>query len=291
MEVWEWVTAEGDPFRLDGSIDGAEVVANVEGRFMPPIRRNADIVPLQPGSRLRSVVHGESEVSLGIYFSAADAIAQRANLREWMFRLDPTRGPGKLRVTGPAGNVRELSCSYKDGLGLIEPPSPDRRRKQVAVLTLIAHDPYWAESAPTVVSWSTGAPRAFFPLLPFHLGSSQVFARALVDPLGDVATYPVWTINGPGSTISIRNVTTGRTLAWSGSLGFGELLTIDTRPGNQTSAPKSVFLQDGSNQFGLLTAWDFWPLEPGTNDIEITMTGATDDSQVTGSWQARHLSA
>lgn len=288
-ELWEWITPTGDIFRLDSAIDHVHIIGSVEGRFMPPIRQLTEVAPLQPGSRRRSTVHDENEVTIGVYFSDIDDIQLRSALREWMVRFDPTRGDGKLRVTGPAGDIRELTCRYQDGLQLVE--EAGTRDGQAAAVTFEASDPYWADPDPTVVSWTTGAPRAFFPLLPFHLGSSQVFARALVDPLGDVATYPVWTINGPGSTISIRNVTTGRTLAWSGSLGFGELLTIDTRPGNQTSAPKSVFLQDGSNQFGLLTAWDFWPLEPGTNDIEITMTGATDDSQVTGSWQARHLSA
>lgn len=290
-ELWEWITPEGTIYRLDSGIDGAHVVETVEGRFMSPIRRQADIVPFQPGTRLRSSVHGESEVSLGVYFPGIDAVALRANVREWVNRFDPTRGPGLLRVTGPAGDIRELSCSYQDGLSLVEPPGRDRRRNQVTVLTLVAHDPYWAAPAATVLSWQTGVARSFFPIFPLHLGSSQVFARSLIDPTSDVATFPVWTISGPGRIIALKNLTTGKTLAWSGTLGFGEQLTIDTRPGNQSAAPKSVFLQDATNQYGLLTVRDMWPLIPGSNDVAIEMTGATGDSIVTLSYQSRYLSA
>ncbi len=288
-ELWEWITPEGTIYRLDSFIDGAAIVETVTGRRMPPIRRTADGVPLQPGTRRRSAIHDENEQAYGVLFSGSTDVDLRANIRSWCQRLDPSRGDGRLRVTGPAGDVRELTCSYQDGLRGDEPAG--QRQDEVAIVTWVASDPYWAAPAATVISWQTGVARSFFPILPLHLGSSQVFARSLLDPVSDVPTFPVWTISGPGASIALKNLTTGRTLSWSGSLGFGEQLTIDTRPGNQTNAPKSVFLQDATNQYGLLTARDMWPLKPGTNDVAIEMTGATEDSLVTLSYQSRYLSA
>lgn len=292
-EVFEWQTPTGDIFRLDHAVDNVDIVTSISGRHMPALRGTDDVVPLQPGQRHRSVFHDRREVSLGLAFSAAGDIPLRDTIRVWLTRLDPTRGAGKLRVTGPAGTIRELTCRYQEGLGLVEGGGTrdPLGTVQTAVVTFEAVDPYWMDADPTVVSWQTGTPQSFFPIFPLHLGSSQIFAAAVIDPQSDVATYPVWTISGPGSQIVLQNSTTGRTLGWSGGLGLDEQLTIDTRPGSQSPVPKSVRLQDGSNQFGLLTDWDFWPLVPGSNEFEVQMTGATGDSLVTLSYQSRYLGA
>lgn len=291
-EIWQWITPEGQAFRLDSNVDGVYIsrtAGTVEGRFMPPIRRTADDVPLQPGTRTRSVLHDESEVVLPLHFPGTDPTNLRANLRTWMARLDPTRGDGKLRITDPAGAVRELTCSYHDGLGLIEKGT--WRQDQLAVVTFVAADPYWADASDSTQQWTGGTPPTFFPIFPLKLGQSQTFGISTVTNVGDVSTYPVWTIDGPGSLLVLTNRRTGRILAWNGTLGAGERLTIDCRPGSQSGVPKSVKKQDGSNQFGFLSAWDFWPLEPGANEIQIEMASTSGASKVTASWRARYLGA
>lgn len=291
-ELYQWIENNGGAHNLSGGADGADVPRGPTGLYMPPIRRTDEIVPLQPGNRHRSVLHDAGHVLVPIMFQATTESDLRSLIRTWLRRFDPTRGDGRLRITGPDTTVRELTCGYVSGL---EGDEGDQTRwpgKQLAVVTFVASDPYWADIADSTHSWTTGAASAtFFPFFPLQLGTSQVFGTSSITNVGDVATFPVWVVTGPGSMLTLTNHTTGRALAWNGTLGAGEQIVIDTRPGNQTGAPKSVVKNDGTNQFGLLSAYDFWPFEPGVNVVEIELAGASGASTVQALWRARYLGA
>ena len=291
-EVFKWVTADGLAFDLSTGIDGIRVLQSVTGRFMPPIRSTEEIVPLQPGQRQRSIVHDQSAVTLAVRFTGGDLAGLRSVVRAWLARLDPTRGDGKLQVVDPFGATRELSCAYQDGLEFDENATTRTPYgEQLAVITFTANDPYWADITDTVDSFTAGTPPTFFPFFPLVLGASQIFGMTTVTNVGDVATYPVWTITGPGTDVVLQNATSGRTLEWAGTLGIGETLTLDARGGNQSPAPKSVVKNDGSNQFGLLAQFDFWPFVPGDNTLNISMNAATGASVVSVAYRARYLGA
>jgi Phage tail protein len=290
-ELYEWVDPTGVAFALSGGADGVEVLRGVMGRFMPPQRRTADIVPLQPGERLRSILHGARDTSLPLAFQASSERDLRSLIRAWLVRFDPARGDGILRITGEDAGVRELTCRYLSGLEADESDQNRYPGKQLAVVTFTAADPYWG-GADSEQTWGGGPPTTFFPFFPLLLGISQIFGASTVTNVGDVATYPVWVITGPGSLLTLSNLTTGRSLAWNGTLGAGEFLVIDCRGGNQSASPKSVTKSDGSDQFGLLSAWDFWPFDPADNEVEVLLTGATTGaSQVITLWRSMYLGA
>lgn len=292
-EQFAWVDATGASHRLDSNIDGVSIVESVAGRMMPVSRRTDEVVPLQPGQRLRSILHDQRDVTLGLLFQAATATAIRTLLRTWLARFDATRGDGSLVVTDPAGAQRELTCRYMSGLELVEDSqSRDPSGAQLAVVTFTANDPYWADTTDSTQIWTSGGGAStFFPIFPLSLGASQTFGTSTVTNAGDVPTFPVWIIAGPGSDLVLTNLTSGRVLEWAGTLGAAEYLIIDTRPGSQSATPKSVIKNDGSNQFGSLTSYDFWPLEPDANTISIELAGSTGSSQVTADWRARYLGA
>ena len=83
-----------------------------QGAFMPPVSLIEDVVPLQPGGRLRSVQVRPRNVTLPLFIVADSAVNLRQRLRDLLNYLDPTRGDGILRVTTPSGEVRELTCRY-----------------------------------------------------------------------------------------------------------------------------------------------------------------------------------
>ncbi len=111
---------------------------------------------------------------------------------------------------------------------------------------------------------------SFFPIFPLRLTSSQIAVDSTVTNAGDVATWPVWTIKGPGTTITLRNLTTGENLIFlSTVLGSGESIAIDTRPGLKT-----VTKQDGSNLFNDLDVTSsLWALPRGDSAIRLEMSG------------------
>lgn len=110
-----------------------------------------------------------------------------------------------------------------------------------------------------------------------------LYEPSIVNNPGTVDAYPIWKIVGPGSTLTLDNVRTGRKLLLSLTtpLGSGEVATIDAR--NSTA-----LLQDGTNLYRYLTLDDFWPLEPGSNTVRAALAGAAAGSQIILTYYPRY---
>jgi phage-related protein len=280
-ETTVWIDATGGMTQLDVDWD-------VSGRFAPPNQFDADEVPDQPGARLRAVRHKARELVVPVWMDAESETALRTAVRRLVAVMDPIRGEGKIRVTGPGGDQRELNCRYRAGLELAErlgmTSAPLMQR---APLVFWAADPYWYPVSDEVAEYTIGAATtSWFPFPPLRLGTSELFTDATVVNVGDVEAWPVWQITGPGSAIVLRNATTGALLELSTTL-VGETVTIDTRPG-----AKSVLLSDGTNLFGSLSdSSSLWNFARGANQIRVEMAGATTDSRLRLSWKPRYLTA
>ena len=261
---------------------------NVSGRFAPRAEIVEAEVPGVPGSRVREVRHVTKQFTLPVWITADDEVALRTVTRELVKRMDPLRGPGKIRVTAPGGDQREITCLVSSGLDMVEAlGSTSAPTLQRTPLVFRAHDPYWAELAPTNLAFDSGEAVSFFPFFPLRLSSSEIFSDGTADNVGDVDTWPVWTIRGPAEDITLRNVTTGKYLTLNVSLLTGESVVIDTRPGR-----KSVTHSSGANLFRNLSSLSsMWPLLPGANAVRVEMTGSTPEvSQVLLSWLPLYLS-
>lgn len=238
------------------------------------------------GSVLENVRHASRTVDLAVtfrdHFGGADSV--RTALRTAARALDPIRGDGRLRRIRPSGEARELVARYSGGLEL-EETDPAWQR---AVLTFRAHDPYWRDAVDTTETYTTGDGLAtFFPFPPLELAGGSVWATPTLANAGDAPAWPVWTIVGPADGLEIRNVTTGDVLVLSTVLADGETITIDTRPG-----AKTVRNGAGDNLYGDLSAGSrLFALDPGGNDLELELTGASDDSSVSVAYRARYLTA
>lgn len=286
-QALQWVDATGAVTAIRGG-SGVATAEELTGRFAPSMRFTLATVPLQPGQRFRQVQHGLAEVALPIVFWPASATALRTLLRAWARLLDPVRGDGALRVTAPGGDQRELVCRYSEGLErLVEDDVSDFYGHARCVLHFIAEQPYWQDVSDTVASWSVTTAATFFPIFPLRLSASEVFADVTVTNDGDVIAWPVWTVTGPGSSLILRNLTSGELLSLPTTLAAGETVTIDTRPGHKT-----VTLQDGSNLFGSLSSDStLWSLAVGVNAVRIEISATTPASLVALNWRRRWLSA
>jgi hypothetical protein len=281
-EVLQWI----DPLGVATTLD---VEWEVSGRFMPKIETQVDGVPGQPGGLLREARHGMREFLVTVWQSAGSDTALRTALRAFVKAMDPVRGNGKIRVTSPLGDQREITCRYATGLGMDEKlgdaSGPDYQKIPVG---FVAYDPYWYDVSPTSKTFALTSLPSFFPFFPFHLTASQLVVDDTVNNGGDVGTWPVWTITGPGSAVTLRNSTTGLLISIpSIALTAGQILTIDTRPG-----VKSVTLNDGTSLFSTIdhTVSQLWSLQDGVNAIRLEMTGITAASALSVSYYQRYLS-
>lgn len=266
----------------------SKVEYGINGRWFPSTVIDEEQVPGQPGSRLREVRHGPLEFVMPVWIQAGSATALRTALRNLVYAMDPTRGPGRIRVTAPGGDQRELACIVVDGLEMAERlGSSSTPTDQKLVLAFRAHDPYWTAVSDIVQDFTIGTQPSFFPFFPLRLTASEIAVDTTIDNGGDVDAWPVWTITGPGSGIVLRNLGTGKNLTPSGlTLAAGDTMVVDTRPG-----AKTVTKGDGTNLWPFLTsASALWPLRRGPNAMRLEMATTTAASGLRLSYRPRYLS-
>lgn len=229
--------------------------------------------------------------TLGLLVQADDEVSFRAKARGLVHAMRPRVSgvvtPGTLTASRMDGTSRSLSCYCVAGLEGDEGSQvmgPGRWWK--LALKFHGPDPWWLGDQQAVdVGLSAGGP--FFPIFPLALAPSSVQGQFVLDLSGsDAPAYPIWTITGPGSSIVLTNVTTGASLSLDVSLVLGQSLTIDTRP-----QVRSVRRNDGVSLMPQVTPGtdpSLWSLVEGVNTVSATMTGATSDSRITGTYQARY---
>ncbi|MFJ1765074.1 phage distal tail protein [Amycolatopsis sp. NPDC088138] len=263
-EISTWVDPAGTPTVLDVDWDAS-------GRFMPEPRYASTGVPGESGERFREVTHALRDFTVRLVITAANEGALRTALRNLTTAMNPLRGEGTFRVQSPLGDVREIPCRYLTGLGFAEKPGESGPTMQMADVTFRAFDPYWRDANDNSVSYGIGLTPTFFPIFPLRLTSSQIAVDATITNDGDVEVWPVIQITGPGTSITLRNLTTGKYMQFTFlALGSGESVTIDTRPGYKT-----IIKSDGTSIFFDLTATSsMWSLPVGGNAIRLEMGGA-----------------
>lgn len=283
-ETVTWIDPVGVSTTLNGGVD-IFTEWNVSGRFAPPSRFDEEGIPEGDGSRLRAVRHETRDFSLPVWVEAPDQGSLRTAVRSLVSALNPKRGDGIIRVTTPVGDQREIVCRVVTGLeGVERIGDTSGVWAQAFPLVFRSHNPYWRDISDIGATYTVGTPSTFFPFFPIRLSNAQVFTDAAPDNIGDVDAWPVWTLTGPGSTIYLRNLTTGYLLNLDTVLGVGETAVIDTKAKTVTGGSGANLFADLSNDSYL------WPLEPGVNSVRIEMAGATAASSVTLAFRPHYLS-
>lgn len=285
-EKLSWIDPIGTETPLNGETNYLALVGR-QNFYAPPLAIISQQVPMQPGVRDKYVQIGAGDLKLPVLVKANDEATLAMVRRALVYAMNPLRGSGILRNTAPDGSVRDVTCKYVAGLEGDE--SVDNRQPGhfFAPLEFEAADPFWYDRDFTSLSFSTGAAVAFLssPFLGPHISSSGIASSFSVYNGGDVEAWPIWTITGPGNTITLANSTTGKSLALSISLSGGQVLTIDTRPGKKT-----VKREDGSNQFSTVSSTSsLWELATGNNAISLSISGTTTASGLQLQYKQRYF--
>lgn len=287
FEKLEWIDPDGIAIPLTQRISG-------KGRWMPPVRIVRDQYAGLLGTRARQVTLDTASVLVPVLVTASTADDYRNLIRAMASSLNPLRGPGKLRATlthpDASVTVREMVAYYTAGMDLPED------QLDVGIPSLLFNSegpPYWTDAADTTITYTNNATAyTWFPLggspwTPLILNQSTIFAQDTVINDGDAPVYPIWSLTGPASgVIQLDNQTSGKSLWFDYTMTSGQTAVIvDTRPGTKSITQGPVSL------YRYLTAWDMWPLEPGRNDIVLTVPGATAATQVSRTYRRGFLAA
>jgi hypothetical protein len=187
----------------------------------------------------------------------------------------------------PDGSARQIKVSCIDGGDQSDAdPTKSGLTWSTYALTFTADDPMWSDADALELTFGTSSAPGVPPMPPIVLAPATLLGANTVVNSGDSNAYPVWTIHGPGQP-TITNTTTGRSFGLNVVLGSSEVVVVDTRPGFQ-----SAIDQDGDDRWNDLlksSPRDLWPLAPGTNDINLSITGSGAGSQIVLSYTRRWL--
>lgn len=272
------------------------VLNSVGGLGMPPVRRITQAQAQQDGQ-----TYLDTKLEPRVVTFALDAYcpceADLWDVRDDLLRLMSEFANGfKLRVNLlPHGIRRYLDLRYMAGLELDHNLQASYARQPVAFQG-IADDPIWYDPDPVQVSYNLGELLGEgFPLtFPVSLGTDVL---SIISPIvypGSWKSFPIITISGPGTNISITNNTTVETIDFgANTLDAGEILTVDCTPGQKT-VTHSV---DGNVQSWLTSDSDLatFAIVPhpeasgGVNDIQVAIDDAEAATTITISYYVRYI--
>ncbi|MGW2113803.1 phage distal tail protein [Streptomyces zhihengii] len=266
---------------------GWTVPPGPRGMDMPTWAISRDESPGIDGYALRQVRAQGKNIVIPIAFWAQDSRDAYLERRRGLIRsLNPKRGPGTLTLTQPNGDQRTIQAIYEDGLEGDETRDAAGARWCQTAITFSCPSPFWLGSEISR-TWQTESGEEFYPILPLVVGASQVLGEVTVNNSGDDDAYPIWTIDGPATAITLDNHTTGETLTLTRTLTGADTVVIDTRQRQQTA------LLNGSTNLwpDLSDDSSMWALAPNTNELELTVSGSTSDTRIRMTYQLRYLAA
>jgi hypothetical protein len=269
---WSWIDPSGAVTALS---DGATIYVladGTSGELAPEYTFASQQFAGVDGALLQQITANPRTVTLAVDMLAADEPTLRGRVRGLAHTLRPRAGAGTLQAAADDGTTRTLPCYYSKGLEA----GVYRANRFRAALEFWAPSPWW-RGTPLTYTYSLAAPTAFFPIPPVSLSATSISGAATFDLSDtDSPTYPLWTVTGPGSQLTLTNNTSGLSLVLNAAIGDGRTVTIDTRPGFQ-----SVKRDDGSNLFGSLGSDPaLWPLLDGVNVVTATLTNAGANSRI-----------
>lgn len=289
LETIVWIDPRGNATPLLEA-NGIIVHDGPLGRMLPPFELTAEAAAGLDGGVLRHVAIPPRDVSIPVTLVGADIFALRRVQRAWSARLNPRAGDSRLRFVFADGSQRELTrCRYAGGFLGDEGRANASRWHSRHVLVVRAFDPFAYDTDDVVVTVAGGNQVEFFPLLPLNLSSGAIGTASDVVNDGDAPAYPVWTIQGPATGLTLESNDTGEQIVMPSLVLTGsQYLTIDTRPRHKT-----LLRDDGTNlyRFADWSVSSLFPLGQGANSVTATIGGSDASTLVTVRFRRGYLTA
>jgi hypothetical protein len=238
----------------------------ITGFESPEVRENADNLVQMDGGIHGDFFYGRRPITMsGKIINAVDATDRNTKLTNLEKATNAMRGDSKLVWTPDGGEQVFMNVRRQQPLRVTGGWIKDFQ------ISLVSADPRIYST--TLYSTTVGAASASgaggfsFPMaFPINFGAAAVTGQILAENRGNALTYPVLTINGPGTNPSVYNATTNQTIALIYTLAAGESMVIDTL--NRTVLLNGVAV---NNKYGavdfLNTSW--WGMVSGINDLRL----------------------
>lgn len=271
----------------DGVVTTLRVLAGARGLGMAPYELFTQSSSAVDGDEITGVRAQPREIMLPILLEASTRAEFIASLNGLVRHMRPKRGDGTITVAQRDGETRSIRARYVEGLEGSESKTEAGVTWWKAGLLFHASQPYW-RGRRYENEWGTaGTTQDFFPFGPeWQVRNSQVIGLGMEIPNdGDVEAYPLWEIDGPvGADSVFRNTMLGQEWGLGRSLSVGDTAVVDCRQRVQTAT------LNGSTDLwpDLTDDAVLWPMAPGVNEVDLVLSGTTDDTRVRLSFDQRY---
>lgn len=233
------------------------------------------------GGVWRFTKRGVRDIDLPIAIFGTDRVDVETKLRRLARLLQDTDGATKIVASYDDGSSVFLEAHYVGGAET-QFGSDANNYFCRWTIQMQAPQPYWATVATqsfTIGSGSTG--RGLLPQLSkLKVSSSQALGVVNVNNVGDVETYPIWTLRGPIDYVTVSNGT--KSFTYNAPIATDETITINT----ETNA---VTNQLGVNKYANLgAAPKLFSLPPGISSLDISGTNASNNTIISCFYSPRY---
>ncbi|MGN7135802.1 phage tail domain-containing protein [Streptomyces pseudogriseolus] len=268
------------------------------GLDMPPFALFSDDSPNLDGSIYRSARAASREVMIPVYLYGVDRQTINGLKRKLFQALNPKRGYCVLKFTEGNGRTRYLTCYYKGGMEGSESTDTAGFTYAKYGLTFTAMDPWFYQDRFETITWNFGegepllsTTAAFFPMRIANGVMGRPGENLTISNPGDIEAWPIWHLHGPIKSFTLTS-SNGETIKGNAPSDGSDLvtadrvLTIDTRPGKKT-----VKDDQGTNYWAkLATNPQFWSVEPGDNEAQVSVVTGSGRAAVVLTYQPRYAS-
>lgn len=261
-----WEAWDGTVWDLSGGLSGLALQSGVTGLEMPdPTFYKARAAGVN-GSLYRGHIIDEQDDLWPIkVFSDGGSQGWIDHYRAFFKTLWPGK-TGRWWVVQPNGAKRSKVVRFNGLADRSTSIDPLLTGWNLYGIKLSAERPLWVGEAATRSFEAAGSapPTGQFVL---WIRSSFTLAQAAITNEGDVDAWPVWTVRGPCTTVTVGLA--GHIITFPMTLTAGQWVSINTDPTDQVA-----WDQNGNDRSSELTAVDFAEIPPGDQvPLTITMAG------------------
>jgi phage-related protein len=284
----DWISASGEIIRLTDwyALDsGLMVMPGVLGHLMPSWEFYSDTSPAFDGESIRGVRAGPRNITVPVLMWGPDRNTCLDIFHRLISSLNPRNGIGTLVFTEPSGRSYSIQGYYASGFEGDDNDDETGRHWITAVLVFRCPRPYFEGDIVSYTWQLAETPGNFFPFFPLNVSPSQVLGSLEIVNIGDAEAFPIWDLSGPYTSITLENLSTGKSLIIAKDALAGQVAVIDT-----TEGVKTAVLDGSTNLYEWMSLTSsLWPLRPGSNQISISLSGATTGASATLTYRPRYL--
>lgn len=282
-DVQSFETADGEMLILANQ-QGSNLFAISWGNYgVPPIEYLTRRGYKQEGSTVVDYTVNDRSILMTLRQVTPATREQYWDYRDALINFfRPDRGGALTLTVRQAGGAKRSLKVYAAPGFVFAPSAPDESGWVIEEpITFTAYDPIWYDpTTADVVLTGQAASELVFPItFPIVFSPDGTVYSTSINYVGNWHSFPVITLDGPYSSATIRNVTTGVNVVLFIGIGAGEQRIIDFTPGAQRVVDAS-----GVDHFGDLSPspnsnlvdFDIRPhpqVPNGVNVIEITLGG------------------